>query len=603
MSETSSARLATLADEYWQAAFRADPIAATAIGDRRFDDRVSDPSPEAIADHRSSLAARRLTAEALDPASLGEVDRVTRSALMAQIDADDALLGSGLAAWAVDPLDGPHVIAFALESFQPVATPDQARAMVARWQALGAWFDAHGENLRHELAAGRVAVQAPVDRVLDQLADALAKADGELPLLAPLRVDQPDWSPPDRAAFDGGLRAAVCDVIRPALERYHSVVRNEIRPAARSDDRPGLVHVAGGAETYARLIQAHTSLPMLAEDIHAIGLDEVARIDAELATLGERVLGTSDLPAIRKRLRSDPTLHFATRDEVFATAEGRARPCARRHPGVVRRASAGRVCRRRDARARGEALDDRLLPPAIDGSRPGQYYINTSEPETRPRYEAEVLAYHEGIPGHHLQITIAQELTGLPEFRRHAGPTAFFEGWGLYTERLSDEMGLYSGDLDRIGILSFDAWRACRLVVDTGMHALGWTRRQAIDYMLEHTALAENNIVNEVDRYIVWPGQALAYKIGQLEILRLRAEATSDLGDRFDIRAFHDTLLGQGAVGLETLREIVLAWVRCERHAPVGWEVRVSARPPGTRVPRAAARPQAATIPSVRPGG
>ena len=168
--------------------------------------------------------------------------------------------------------------------------------------------------------------------------------------------------------------------------------------------------------------------------------------------------------------------------------------------------------------------------PAEDGSRPGQYYVNTAHPETRPRYEAEVLAYHESIPGHHLQIAIAQELADLPAFRRHLGPTAFFEGWGLYTERLGDEMGLYSGDLDRIGVLSFDAWRASRLVVDTGMHAMGWTRQQAIDFMLAHTALAPNNIVNEVDRYIVIPGQALAYKVGQLELLRLRAEARERLG-------------------------------------------------------------------------
>ena len=196
----------------------------------------------------------------------------------------------------------------------------------------------------------------------------------------------------------------------------------------------------------------------------------------------------------------------------------------------------------------------------MDGSRPGQYAINTSEPTTRPRYEAQALAFHEAVPGHHLQLAISQELTELPDFRRHNGPTAYVEGWGLYTERLADEMGLYSGDLDRIGVLSFDAWRACRLVVDTGMHALGWTRQQAIDYMLEHTVLAENNIVNEIDRYIVIPAQALAYKIGQREILRLRAEAEADLGPAFDIRGFHDAVLGHGVVGLETLGEIVRDW-------------------------------------------
>ena len=195
--------------------------------------------------------------------------------------------------------------------------------------------------------------------------------------------------------------------------------------------------------------------------------------------------------------------------------------------------------------------------PAPDGSRPGQYYINTTEPGTRPRYEAEALAYHESIPGHHLQIAVAQEIPGLPEFRKHLGVTAFWEGWGLYTERLSDEMGLYTGDLDRIGMLSLDAWRACRLVVDTGMHAMGWTRQRAIDFMTENTALAPNNIANEVDRYIVWPAQALAYKAGQLAMLALRDEARAALGAAFDIRAFHDALLGEGALGLGTVRELV----------------------------------------------
>jgi uncharacterized protein (DUF885 family) len=188
--------------------------------------------------------------------------------------------------------------------------------------------------------------------------------------------------------------------------------------------------------------------------------------------------------------------------------------------------------------------------------------VNTYAPETRPKYEAEVLAYHESIPGHHLQLAIMQELEHLPAFRRHSGVTAFIEGWGLYTERLANEMGLYSSDLDRIGMLSYDAWRACRLVVDTGMHANGWSRQQAIDFMIENTALAKNNIVNEVDRYITWPGQAVAYKTGQLDILRLRDRARAALGNRFAIRDFHDAVLENGAVDLPTLRATVESWIR-----------------------------------------
>ena len=340
-------------------------------------------------------------------------------------------------------------------------------------------------------------------------------------------MDHADWDPADQNAFDSDLRAAVRDVIRPAFERYLAVVRDEILPG-RASERPcrACSTSPGGREAYARLIEAHTSLPLTAEEIHAIGLEEVARIDAELAVLGERVLGTSDLVEIRRRLRSDPAMHFATRDEVREMADlslARANAAVPEWFGILPKAPCVVITMPEHEERHSTIAYYRQ--PAMDGSRPGQYAINTSEPTTRPRYEAQALAYHEAVPGHHLQLAISQELTDLPDFRRHNGPTAYIEGWGLYTERLADEMGLYSGDLDRIGVLSFDAWRACRLVVDTGMHALGWTRQQAIDYMLEHTVLAENNVVNEIDRYIAIPAQALAYKIGQREILRLRAEA------------------------------------------------------------------------------
>jgi uncharacterized protein (DUF885 family) len=263
-----------------------------------------------------------------------------------------------------------------------------------------------------------------------------------------------------------------------------------------------------------------------------------------------------------EHLRNDPALKFSTRDEIVREAERCLARAAAAMPawfGVLPRAACEVV-----PIAEHEERHSTIAyywQPAADGSRPGQFFINTYDPGTRPRFEAEALAYHEAIPGHHLQIAIAQELTGLPEFRRHLGVTAFDEGWGLYCERLADEMGLYSSDLDRLGVLSFDSWRACRLVLDTGLHALGWSRRQAIDYMTENSPVAPNNIVNEVDRYIVWPGQALAYKTGQLEILRLREMAREALGARFDMRAFHDAVLGQGAVPLPVLGRLVARYV------------------------------------------
>ncbi|MEO6463805.1 MAG: DUF885 domain-containing protein, partial [Candidatus Eisenbacteria bacterium] len=368
------------------------------------------------------------------------------------------------------------------------------------------------------------------------------------------------------ASFDEGSRTALRDQcaraveedVRPQFARLLAFVRDKGIPAARPRERAGIAALPGGLETYARQIRIHTSLPLSAEEIHATGLAEVAKIDAEMEALGARALGEKDGAAVRARLRGDPTLHFTTRAEVEAKAvEALARAEAAVPKWIGRLPVAPCVVKRIEAHEEEFSTIAYYRQPATDASRPGSYYINTFAPHTRPRYEAEALAFHEAVPGHHTQIALAQEMAGVPEFRRHTGPTSYIEGWALYTERLCDEMGLYGGDIDRIGMLSFDAWRACRLVVDTGLHALGWSRTRAIDFMVDHTALARNNIENEVDRYIGWPGQATAYKTGQLEILRLRGEAEARQGAAFDIRRFHDAVLGHGAVGLETLRAIV----------------------------------------------
>ncbi|HEX5239759.1 MAG TPA: DUF885 domain-containing protein, partial [Candidatus Limnocylindrales bacterium] len=387
-------------------------------------------------------------------------------------------------------------------------------------------------------------------------------------LAAPATEDHPDWSDADVAAFREGLMDAVSEVAAPAFQRYRQVLRSEILPKARPPERPGLCHLPGGAEAYRALIRVHTTLDLEPEAIHETGRREMDRIDAEFVELGGRVLGTKDHASTIAALRDDPALRFTTAGEVFTTARKSLERAEAAIPdwfGRLPRAACEVVP------VPTHAQEHQTIAyyswPAIDGSRPGRYYINLHAPETRPRYEAECLAFHESIPGHHLQIAIAQELGGIPAFQKNLGSTAFAEGWGLYTERLSDEMGLYSGELDHFGILSFDAWRAGRLVVDTGMHALGWSRAQAIDYLTEHTALGLNNIENEVDRYIGWPGQALAYKIGQLEILRLRAVARAQLGERFDIKRFHDVVLGSGAVSLPTLGQLVDAWLATEAAA------------------------------------
>ena len=557
-----SERLARLAAEYWESYLEARPVEATTYGDRRFDDRLPDRSPEGLERRRQSWRRMRAEAEAIEPTGLAGPDRITRSELLSGLDSELAWLGADLDAWTVDPLEGPQVLFLNIESFQPVETPEQGTAMVRRWQAMGPWLERHAAELRDSAATGRVAVRSPVEKTIDELRGLESTPDEDLPLLAPIRHDRPDWSQAERGAFAQALSAAVADIVRPAFRRYRETLESDILPAARSDDRPGLLHVPGGTGAYHALIRLHTSVDRSPQDIHRVGLAEVERINRETELLGRRALGAPSREATIERLRSDRALHFATRDEVLATARAaleRATAAVPRFFGRVP-ATPCEVVVMGDHEARHSTVAY-YLPPDPEGSRPGRYYLNTTEPGTRPRYEAEALAFHEAVPGHHLQIAIGQELDGLPTFRRHLGTTAYFEGWGLYAERLADEMGLYSGDLDRLGILSFDSWRACRLVVDTGIHALGWTRDQAIAFMLENSALAENNVVNEVDRYIVWPGQALAYKTGQMEMLRLRDAARATLGDRFDVRAFHDALLGSGAVTMGTLATLIDDWI------------------------------------------
>jgi uncharacterized protein (DUF885 family) len=424
---------------------------------------------------------------------------------------------------------------------------------------MGPYLAAHLANLERGHAAGLSSAADPVKKALVQLDALLAQPTAEWALATEAVAGLP-------ASFDDAARArlrAACeraleDEVRPRFARLAAFVRTTALPAARPEDRAGIGALPGGRETYAKQIRIHTSLPLTAEAIHATGLAEVARIDAEMAALGARALGEGDLARLRERLRRDPALHFTTREEIEAKAVEalrRAEATVPRWFGLIPRTPC--VVRRIEAHEEEFSTIAYYRQPATDGSRPGTYYVNTFAPATRPRYEAEALAFHEAVPGHHTQIALAQEAVGVPEFRRHTGPTSYIEGWALYTERLCDEMGLYSADLDRVGMLSFDAWRACRLVVDTGIHALGWSRTRAIEFMVEHTALARNNIENEVDRYIGWPGQATAYKTGQLHIARLRAAAEARAGARFDVRAFHDAVLGHGAVALETLTAII----------------------------------------------
>jgi len=553
--------LVNLSNEYWQGALRYDPTNATSLGDRRYDDKLEDNTPRGIADRLAWLESLQERSEGLDAAALTPQDRVTRSMLVYQVRSTIARIQCGFEDWLISPGGGP-VGLFNLESIQPLDDAESARKMVARWQAMAPYIRQDIANLKRGLAAGKTAPSAAVNRVVGQIDELEKQPVEEWALLKPLHDVPQDWPAADQAKFRADLTTAVTEQVRPALLEYRDFLRDSVLPQARPQEKSGLKYIEGGEGCYEHLILLHTTLDLTAQEIHDIGLAEVAKVNDETRALGKKVLGTGDLEEIHKRLRDDPTLHFKTRDEVQAKAEealGRARAAIPNWFGILPKAPCEVV--RIEPHEEKNTTIAYYNQPAADGSRPGRYYINTYAPETRPKYEAEALAFHESIPGHHLQIAIAMELTGLPDFRKYDGTTAFIEGWGLYSERLSNEMGLYSSDVDRMGMLSYDSWRACRLVVDTGIHAFGWSRQQAIDYMLANSCLAENNIVNEVDRYIGSPGQALAYKLGQREFFALRAEAEQALGDRFDIKKFHDVVLSQGAVDLKTLRNMVHEYV------------------------------------------
>ena len=558
---TPDPALAKLCDEYWQGTLAASPTYATSIGDRRFDDRMPDITPAAIERDRVRMEGVLTRARAFDPKQLDAADRLNRSALIETVGGHLASISCHFEDWVVDPLGGPQVEIFNLADYTVIEKPDDARKFVLRCRAMGKYLDDHVANLRSGLKRGRTAERDAVMKVQQQLDALLAQPVTEWALMNPAKEAHKGWSQGQSDQFRSDVAAALEGSVKPGLTHYRDLIVKEILPAARPPEKAGLVNLPDGLECYQKRIREQTSLDLTPQQIHAIGLEQVHMIREELSELGQKTMNTTRVELIQHRLRDDPAMQFSNAAEVEAAARdalARAKAAIPRWFGILPKADC-------EVKVMGmhEAPQSTIAyyrNPTKDGSRPGYYMINTYQPETRPRYEAQALAFHESIPGHHLQIAIAMELKGLPEFRKYEGVTAFVEGWALYTERLADEMGLYSSDTDRFGMLSFDAWRACRLVVDTGIHAMGWSRQQAIDFMVDNTVLARNNIENEVDRYITWPGQALAYKLGQLEIMKLRDDAQRKMGARWDIKEFHDVVLKNGALALPVLREQVEAY-------------------------------------------
>ncbi|WP_084963563.1 DUF885 domain-containing protein [Thermoactinospora rubra] len=549
---TISDDLAKIAERYFDRKMAAEPFTATIYGVPGYDDQVGDPSREGDRRRAAELEETGRELAALDPAELIGQDRVTHSMLTRLAGDERAMLEAALAEVGVTAgIAGVHTTVLSLMPSTPLTTPERAADYLTRLRALEGYFDAALERYRQAGRDGRHQVARLVRQAIAQLDGYLASDVDADPLLQPAPDD----------AWRAEAAEIVAGRVRPALARWRTAFAEELLPAARDDDHVGIRHVPGGAAGYQAAIRHYTTTDLTAEEIHRIGLDVLARLREEFAEIGGRALGVSDPGEVMRRLREDPSLRFESADQIVASAtEALARAEAALGDWFPPYDIAPCEVREIPALAAKDSVLAYYTPPAADGSRPGIHWINTYDPASRARYEYEALAFHESVPGHHLQLAVGQRLHGLPAFRRFGHVTAYGEGWGLYTERLADEMGLYSGDLERLGMLSFDAWRACRLVVDTGMHHLGWPRSRAVEFMLANSALSETNVVNEIDRYIAWPGQALAYMIGRLRILALREQAAAALGPRFDIRTFHDKVLSNGSVPLDTLEEIITEW-------------------------------------------
>ncbi|MFE9327119.1 DUF885 domain-containing protein [Nocardia sp. NPDC052278] len=549
--------LTNLADRYWDSVLAAAPSTATLLGDHRFDDRVEDRSPEAEQRLLATLRELRDQVVGLDAEKLDGTGRVTRGLLRTELDTAIDNLAWRPTELASDQMDGVHAGMLMMAPQTKAPQPEHAHALVRRYRQFGTLFEQAVQQFRNGLAAGRTPARITIERSLNQLDGYLASdiaADPFVTFAGPA-----DWD--GEADWRTELTEVAREVIRPAFQRYRDVLADELRPAARSDDKCGLCWLgADGEDIYRRQLRRHTTLPDLgADEIHELGLSELALLRAEYAAVGTRLFGTADTAEIFTRLRRDPELRYVSGEEIMADAQralGAAVAEMGNWFGRLPKESCDIVPVPEFLAA--DAPAAYYFPPAADGSRPGTYFVNQHEPTGRSRYETAAVAYHEAIPGHHLQLTIANELDQLPRFQRQSfANTAFVEGWALYTERLADEMGLYDDDLARVGMLAADSWRSCRLVVDTGIHAKGWSRQQAIDFMVANAPVGLTEIEVEIDRYIAIPGQAVAYKVGQLEIRRQRRQAAERLGAAFDIKAFHDVVLGSGSVSLPVLRELV----------------------------------------------
>ncbi|MFH1417578.1 MAG: DUF885 domain-containing protein [Planctomycetota bacterium] len=550
------AALHKLFDDYWQFRLRRHPEWATNLGDHRYDFLLFDYGDEARKKAIKTRRAFRTRVAEMPRGSLSPEDQLGLTLFEWRIDAELERAKFPGHLMPITQMSGPHITLGTLQTTQPLDTPQDCVSYTARLRGFSRQVHASICMMNLGLKRGVIEPKVVIEKSLPQIEALIADNAKDSPLFAPAKTLGPSA---------GGLESQnlILDGTRDAIDALrllHTYLKDHYLPKCR--DTVGYGDLPDGPAWYRQLIRYHTTIDLRPEQIHQMGLDELKRIRTEMQTVAAKVGFEGTLRDFIEKVRADPELRNKSADEIM-----------RRHAAILERTRAKlpelfgvlpktpiEVFEMEPIRAMSGPAGYYYAAPA-DGSRPAYFVVNTSLPTTRPIYTMEALTYHEALPGHHLQGAIVSERTDLPMFRRHESINVFIEGWALYAEGLGGDLGGYKDPYAEFGRLTYDAWRAARLVVDTGIHHFGWTREKSIAFLKENTALSEENIAAEVDRYIAWPAQALAYKIGEMHIQELRRTAEQALGDRFDVKAFHDHLLSEGSLPISLLERRMAKWV------------------------------------------
>lgn len=556
---TRRAQLREAIEKEWQYELLSDPEFATSIGDARYNDRLADRSAEAAQKDTQHAREAIHTIAAIDTRGFPEQEALNKTLMLRQLR--DGVESAQFKPWEmpVNQMYGDHLGLASLASQMPFLTVKDYENYLARLHAIPRAFDQIAINMRQGLSDGLMPPKYLLEKVVSQAQDIATKPLDTSPFTEPLLRFPASISEPDRQRLTGAIKAAVHDEVEPSYAKFAAFVLDEYAPHGRTEY--GLWALPNGATQYRFAVRHMTSTDLSPSVIHAMGLKQVAEIDAQMLTLAQS-LGYHDLKTFNEHIRNDAGHYGKSGQQVFDLYKHYTDQMYAKLPQFF-----GHLPKTRlevvpmEAFRAPDAVPADYSPGAGDGSRPGRINVNEYDPEHRLLLNVEAIAYHEGIPGHHMQFSIAQELSDIPVFRRFSEYNAYSEGWAFYAERLGKDAGFYEDPYSEYGRLENEMWRSVRLVVDTGVHEMHWSRQQMIDFFHMHTAMDDKNIETEVDRYIAWPGQALAYKLGQMKILELRQRSKQALGSRFDIRAFHDAVLDQGPLPLDLLDARINGWI------------------------------------------